>query len=123
MSTRELLYYFREKAQESGYKYVIANIKKDMAVMKRARENYENRDICAMIEFLYTSDQDYLDKETLSPNLLTSAWVNTIYYDTQKWLDDEYVPKSKKTKHNSKREWQGKTPRSEESVTKIGEWD
>lgn len=121
-STRDLLYYFREKAQENGYKYVIANIKKDMAIMKRAKEHYENKDICAMIEFLYNSDQDYLDKETLSPNLLVSSWVNTIYYDTQKWLEDEYVPKSQKTKHNSKREWQGKAPNNE-SVTKIGEWD
>lgn len=123
LSTRDLLYYFREKAEESGYKFVITNIKRDMAVMKRAREHYENRDICAMIEFLYTSDQDYLDKETLSPNLLVSSWVNTIYYDTQKWLDDDYVPKSKKTKHPNRREWQEHLPSEADSKVKIGEWD
>lgn len=122
-STRDLLYYFREKAQESGYKYVITNIKKDMAVIKRAKQNYSNKDICAMIEFLYTSDQDYLDKERLSPNLFVSGWVNSIYYDTQKWLDDEYVPNSKKPKHPNRREWQEHLPSEEQAKTNIGEWE
>ena len=123
LSTRELLYYFREKAQENGYKYVITNIKRDMAVIKKAKEHYDNKDICAMIEFLYTSDQDYLDKERLSPNLLVSGWVNSIYYDTQKWLDDEYVPNSKKPKHTNRREWQEHLPSEDKAKTKIGEWD
>jgi len=106
--TRDLVYYFREIAEEAGHKYTIANIKKDMAIMKRLRESYSNRDICAMVEFLYHSDQDYLDKDRLSPNLLASQWVNTIYADTQLWLDDKYVPRgvtqvSKRTK--SQHEW------------------
>lgn len=122
-STRDLLYYFREKAQESGYKYVITNIKKDMAVIKKAKQHYDNKDICAMIEFLYTSDQDYLDKERLSPNLLVSGWVNSIYYDTQKWLEDKYVPNSKKPKHPNRREWQEHLPSEADSKVKIGEWD
>lgn len=78
LGTRDLVYYFREIAEESGYKYVIANMKKDMAIMKRLKENYSVREICGMIEFLYTSEQDYLDKDRLSPNLLASQWVNTI---------------------------------------------
>ena len=108
LGTRDLMYYFREIAQENGYKYVISNAKKDMAIMKRLKTNYSNREICGMIEFLYESDQDYLDKDRLSPNLLASQWVNTIYADMQLWIDDKYVPKSKQAKRKQSiktKEW------------------
>lgn len=108
LGTRDLVYYFREIAQENGFKYVISNIKKDMAIMKRLRENYTNREICGMIEFLYESDQDYLEKDRLSPNLLASRWVNTVYADMQLWVDDKYIPRSSKKKirkADSSREW------------------
>lgn len=108
LGTRDLVYYFREISQECGYKYVISNIKKDMAIMKRLTANYSNREICGMIEFLYESDQDYLDKSRLSPNLLASSWVNTIYADMKLWVDDKYIPRSvrDKSKRNVKqREW------------------
>ena len=108
MGTRDLVYYFREIAEEKGYKYTISNIKKDMAIMKRLRANYSNREICGMIEFLYESDQDYLDKSRLSPNILASTWVNTIYADMQLWVEDKYIPRSvqaKKKKSIKQREW------------------
>lgn len=108
LGTRDLVYYFREIAEECGFKYTISNIKKDMAIMKRLRANYENREICGMIEFLYESDQDYLDKSRLSPNLLASSWVNTIYADMKLWVDDKYIPRSvqtKKAKNIKQREW------------------
>lgn len=112
LGTRDLVYYFREIAQEQGYKYVISNIKKDMAIMKRLRTNYDNREICGMIEFLYESDQDYLEKDRLSPNLLASSWINTIYADMKLWVDDKYVPRSvkaKKKKTIKQREWDSST--------------
>ena len=108
LGTRDLVYYFREISQEQGYKYVISNIKKDMAIMKRLKTNYDNREICGMIEFLYESDQDYLEKDRLSPNLLASSWVNTIYADMKLWVDDKYIPRSvqtKKKKNIKQREW------------------
>lgn len=108
LGTRDLVYYFREIAEECGYKYVISNIKKDMAIMKRLKENYSNREICGMIEFLYESEQDYLEKDRLSPNLLASQWVNTIFADMKLWVEDKYVPRSrmtKKTLNKSKGEW------------------
>lgn len=108
LGTRDLVYYFREIAGEKGIKYTISNIKKDMAIMKRLRENYDNREICGMIEFLFESDQDYLDKSRLSPNLLASSWVNTIYADMKLWVEDKYVPRSvqvKKKKTIKQREW------------------
>ena len=108
LGTRDLVYYFREIAEENGYKYTISNIKKDMAIMRRLRENYTNTEICGMIEFLYESEQDYLDKNRLSPNLLASQWVNTIYADMQLWAEDKYVSKKKETtskRQRSQREW------------------
>ena len=117
--TRDLVYYFREIANEQGYKYTISNIKKDMAIMKRLRTNYSNREICGMIEFLYESDQDYLEKDRLSPNLLASQWVNTIYADMQLWVDDKYVPKKAK-KAKKHHEWSQPV---KETNSKIGDWE
>lgn len=116
--TRDFVYYFREVSEECGYKYTISNIKKDMAIFKRLRENYDNREICGMIEFLFRSEQDYLNKDRLSPNLLASQWVNTIYADTQLWLDDKYSPNSTKKKQKQ-REWS----ESKNDDVKIGGWD
>lgn len=118
--TRDLVYYFREVSEESGHKYVVSNIKKDMAIFKRLSANYTPREICCMIEFLYYSEQDYLEKDRLSPNLLASQWVNTIYADMKLWVEDKYTPKSKK-KHKN-REWTA--PVDETSSTSvIGEWE
>lgn len=118
-STKDLIYYFREVAKENGYRYTISNIKKDISIMKRVKSNYSNREICGMIEFLYESDQDYLDKERLTPNLLGSSWVNTIYADMKLWVEDKYIPRSvkqNKSKHSSKGEWKS-TPNAK---TEIG---
>lgn len=118
LGTRDLVYYFREIAGENGYNYMIANIKKDMAIMKRLKENYSTREICGMIEFLYTSEQDYLDKNRLSPNLLVSQWVNTIYADMQLWVNDEYFPKKAK-KSLKTHEWDNSVAGTNND-TKIG---
>ena len=118
LGTRDLVYYFREVAQDSGYHYTIANIKKDMAIMKRLQENYSVREICGMIEFLYESEQDYLQKDRLSPNLLASQWVNTIYADMQLWVEDKYVPNSvqqKKKLRVKQREWDSSETNSADS--------
>ena len=116
--TRDLVYYFREVSMECEHKYVVSNIKKDMAIFKRLQENYSSREICGMIEFLFRSEQDYLDKNRLSPNVLASSWVNTIYADTQLWLDDKYSPNSAK-KSKKQREWS----ESRNEDVEIGGWD
>lgn len=116
--TRDLVYYFREVSMECEHKYVVSNIKKDMAIFKRLQENYSSREICGMIEFLFRSEQDYLDKNRLSPNVLASNWVNTIYADTQLWLDDKYSPNSAK-KSKKQREWS----ESRNEDVEIGGWN
>jgi hypothetical protein len=116
--TQDLMYFFREKARDCGYKYVISNMKRDMGIFKRLQDNYEPNEICLMIEFLFTSEQDYLDPSTLQPTVLASSWCNKIYSDSLLWVDDKYVPKVKK-KH-SNREWQGD---SNNDRATIGGWD
>lgn len=119
MGNRDLVYYFREIAEENGYKYVISNIKKDMAIMKRLHENFSSREICTMIEFLYESEQDYLDKERLSINILGSQWINSIYPDMKLWVNDEYVPRGQKSRLNSKiaqKEWDKKKAGTSDDV-------
>lgn len=103
----DLVYYFREIAEENGVNYRIANIQKDARMFKILKETYENREICGMIVFLFESGQNYLKKETISPNILVSSWSNTIYADFKLWLDDKYVPK--KNKQRRTREWEEDT--------------
>lgn len=116
--TRDLMYFFSDTANEAGIKYVEANPVVSMRQFKLCKERgYSSKDIVTMIAFLFTSDQDYLDKRNISPNILVSTWCNTIFKDSQDWLNDEYVPKSKK-KHKN-REWTGS---KNEEDTSIGEW-
>lgn len=117
--TRDFLYFFKDTANDVGVKYVISNYAKDMRVFKLLKERgYSNEEILIMIEFLFKSDQDYLDKRYIQPTVLISGWCNKIYQDSQLWLNDKYVPKSKAK--FSQREYTGDT-----NITSIsiGEWD
>lgn len=121
LGTRDLMYFFREKANENDCKYVIANMKRDMGIFKKLKENYSNREICLMIEFIFESDQDYLTKETIQPTVLISTMCNRIYNDSMLWVDDKYTPGSsyKSKKRNMQREWQGGKDIED---TSIGSW-
>ena len=103
---------------ENGIRYVIANRARDMALFKKLQTNYEPREICLMIEFLFNSKQDYLIKDSIQPTVLLSTWCNTIYQDSIKWANDEYKPRKKKV--TKTREW---TNESDEERTEIGVWE
>ena len=121
--TQDLMYFFREKAKENGVKYVIANTKRDMAIFKKLQDNYTPREICLMIEFIFCSPQNYLDKTATQPTVLASSWCNTIYRDSLLWADDAYEPSVKTTSKKErikKREWQREV--TDEKAT-IGEWE
>lgn len=119
-NTQDLVYFFREKARESGVKYVIANMKRDMGIFKRLKENFEVSEILLIIEFLFSDEQDYLDVSRTQPTILASNWVNTLYRDSIDWANDEYVPHNqyKKKNHTENREWKKTNKKS-----KIGEWE
>lgn len=121
--TQDLMYFFREKARESGVKYVIANMKRDMGIFKKLQENYTPREICLMIEFIFCSNQNYLDITITQPTVLSSSWCNTIYHDSILWANDEYEPTEKtvtKKERIKKREWQREVTGEKAN---IGSWE
>ena len=120
-STRDIMFFFRDTANYNGVKYIIANPKVDMRNFKLALERgYSTEDLLAMIEFLFTSGQTYLDVKTIHPGILLTNWCNKIYQDTQLWLDDNYDPNVTFTKPKLNREW---TDNNTEIKSNVGEWD
>lgn len=120
LTSQDLVYYFAEVAKENGFKYAIFNIKKDASIMKKVLSNYDTSEVCAMIEFLYTSEQDYLRKDTLTPNILLTNWVNTVYADTKLWVNDEYSPSGSSSKKKPSHEWDSSEVSSDGDKSKIG---
>lgn len=119
-STRDLMFYFRDIANENGVKYIIANPKVEMRNFKLALDRgYTTENILAMIEFLFTSGQKYLDIRTLHPGILLTNWCNTIYRDTELWLNDEYNP-NRTNSHKPNREW---VDNNTEKKSSVGEWE
>lgn len=119
-TTHDLMYFFREKARESGVKYVIANMKRDLGIFKKLQADYQPREICLMIEFIFCSNQNYLDINITQPTVLSSTWCNTIYRDSVAWANDEYDPNLRPVKKKSVREWQGDTSTD---TAKVGDWE
>lgn len=121
---QDFAYYFREKARESGVKYRISNMKRDIGIFKSLLNDYSTREIALMIEFIFSSEQNYLTREVTQPTVLASKMGNRIYLDSKKWAADEYVPTATEDKRRTtsikKREW--KLPKPVKERTKIGEW-
>ena len=124
-TTKDMLYFFIDVAKENGVNYIVSNYAKELRQFKLCVERgYSVEDILAMIEFLFTSGQPYLDVNRLHPGILLTNWAKTIYADTKLWLDDKYEPYKKQSyasqsKPQQKREFTGDT--SKETV-KIDDW-
>lgn len=114
----DLMYFFQRKAAEVGIKYVIANMNRDLGVFKKLLSNYTPREICLMIEFIFNSNQDYLDKAITQPTVLISGFCNKIYRDSMLWVEDKYSPDSK-PKNRPQREW----VKNSSNSAKIGDWE
>ena len=123
-NSRDLVYYFRDSSIEANKKYRVANFKKDMAIMKHLKDSYSNEEIILMIDFLFSKDNDYLDKPSI--NLIASSWINTIYIDSQDWADGKYVPHKQRGKKRISRVAQLESREYEsngkDSSIEIGEW-
>ena len=108
-NTRDILYFFKDLADEIGGNYIIPNFQVEIAKIKNIiTKGYSPRDMVAMIEFLFTSGQTYLETKSLTPGILATGWCNRIYNDTQDWLEDNYDPTSTKKKGSTPkrtREW------------------
>lgn len=115
-NTHDLMYFYSEKAEENGVKYVTANVQRDLGALKLLKERYSVREACLMIEFLFTSNQNYLRKEGTAPTVLISGWGNKIYHDSLLWAEDKYKPE---VSFVEKREWEEETTSDK---VNIGEW-
>lgn len=116
-STKDICFFFKTKAEEAGTKYVIANMKRDMGIFKKLKEEFSVEEILLMIEFIFSGDQTYLDIRRTQPTVLASNWINTVYKDSIDWANDCYTDRNTVTNKNAKREW-----KSTSKKTKIGEW-
>lgn len=106
---RDLMYYFKEISRKNKCNYVIANMNRDIGVMKRVLEDRSPREICAMIEFIFESGQKYIDVRSVQPTILSHSISNKIYGDMSLWVEDQYVPEEETPKPKQvvkKREFQ-----------------
>ena len=119
LSSKDIMDFYKDTARNSGVKYIDSKPIISMSNINLAKKrDYSVEEILVMIEFLYTSEQDYLDKRKLHPGILLTGWCNKIYSDSQDWLKDEYKTDTKK-KHVT-REWSEEVPEEEEA--EIGDW-
>lgn len=115
-NARDLVYFFREKAKEAGIRYEISNIQKEAGSIKNVLKKYSSAEVLIMIEFLFNSEQTYLEKDRIQPTILSSNWCNTIFKDSSDWVNDRFTPRESKIKES--REW-----KSDNKVpSKVGEW-
>jgi len=94
--------YFLMKCNEQGIKYLVRNYAKDYAVIKSIMNELSPSMIKNMMDFLFDSDQDMIDKRTIGIWALSKGWINSVYQNTLLWIDGDYTPK-RGAKRN--REW------------------
>lgn len=116
----DLVYYFRETARDIGNNYIISNFSRDISLMKKTLKHLSVEQVCLVIEFLFQSEQNYLDKKRVAPTILVSNWINTLTQDSQLWLEDNYEPSTKPKSNKVEREWQDT---EQSSKCAIGKWD
>ena len=101
---KEWYQYFVWKAKQHGVPYLTRNYAKEYAILKSLMNELSWLDIKNMIDFLFDSDQDIIDKRTIGLWALSKGWINTIYQNTQLWIRGEYKPKNSPKRN---REWIG----------------
>jgi hypothetical protein len=100
--------YFVHKAQGQGIRYLTRNYAKEYAIIKSIMNELPWTDLKNMIDFVFDSNQDIVDKRTVGLWILSKGWINTVFQSTQLWLDGDYKPKTA-PKHN--REWKAEASR------------
>lgn len=116
----DFIYFFQQQAKDSGKRYTVLNLKKDMGIFKKLKDNYSNVEICNMIKFLFNSGQTYISASFLQPSILISGWGNRIYSDSCEWVNGTYSlgkSSSPAKTRNYEREWQGTKKRNV-----LGDW-
>ena len=95
--------YFCYKASEHGVKYITRNYAKEYAIIKSIMGEMSYTELKDMIDFVFDSPQDIVEKQTVGLWILSKGWINTIYQNTLLWKQGKYKPK---TPQKRNREWQ-----------------
>jgi hypothetical protein len=102
MDEKDWFQYFVHKAQQHGIRYITRNYAKEYAIIKSILNELSWVDLKNMIDFVFDSNQDIVDKRTVGLWVISKGWINSIYQSTQLWIAGQYKPKSAPS-HN--REW------------------
>lgn len=94
--------YFVMKAEEHGIKYLVRNYAKDYTIIKSILNELSWDELKTMIDFVWDSNQDIVDKRTVGIWVLSKGWINTIYQNSVLWKEGQYKPKSAPSRN---REW------------------
>lgn len=120
LKIKDLLNFFVLQSKKSGKKYIVSSYKKDLRPFKILKEkNVSNEDIINIIDFIFNSPQNYLDKSTVTPFTLYSSWFNKLLEDSKLWKEGKYKPSPIKKK--VVREWKGEKHKTKTTAV-IGEW-
>lgn len=80
--------YFASKMGETGMRYISSP--KDSNIAKSLLKNFTEDDIKLMIDFIFDSDQTFVDKRTVGFWVLSKGWLNTIYNNSVLWKDGKF---------------------------------
>lgn len=96
--------YFVYKAREHNVKYLTRNYAKEYAIIKSILNELTWEDLKLMMDFVWDSNQDIVEKPTMGLWILSKGWINSVYQSSLLWAQGKYKP-SKAPKRN--REWTG----------------
>lgn len=106
--------YFVHKGAEHGVRYLVRNYAKDYTILKSIMTEMTWVELKLMIDFVWDSPQDIMDKQTVGIFILSKGWINTIYQNSILWRDGKYKPKHAPT-HN--REWVAEASTKSSGIT------
>lgn len=110
--------YFVHKASLQGVRYITRNYAKEYAIIKSILNEMTWVELKNMIDFVFESDQDIVEKRTVGIWILSKGWINSIYQNMTLWMEGTYKPK---TAPKRNREWQPEVAEAsrKESVTGL----
>lgn len=120
LKRKDLLDYFILQAKKNNVRYVVTNIQKELRPFKILLEKgVTKEEIINMIDFIFNSPQNYINKEEATPLILYSTWFHKILEDSKAWKEGKYNPHKKK---KVVREWKKDKSNKDNIDVVIGEW-
>ena len=117
LNSQELVLYFRDKAKETGHKYIVS-LAKDRGVIARLKKNdITSEELINVIDFIFSGDCDYVKDPSI--NMLGSTMINSLLENSKLWKKGEYFPRGT---NNQRKKLLKKRNYSGENKTSIKDW-